>query len=159
MYDVESYGHARPNHTELPKVAIWVLLADRLLTRSGGKGRAGGLRRVSERRHARNDTRYGQVSAVNPLQMQYVYIYIYIRFYMLYIPIPSYTILYHPIPSYTILYHLLPSYTILNPSYNHRWSSLAARQRFLDKPISQCVSQHSWSYRGATQLPLWRARG
>jgi hypothetical protein len=45
MYDVESYGHARPNHTELPTAAIWVLLADRLLTRSGGKGRAGGLRR------------------------------------------------------------------------------------------------------------------
>ena len=112
MYDVESYGHARPNHTELPKVAIWVLLADRLLTRSGGKGRAGGLRRVSERRHARNDTRYGQVSAVNPLQMQYVYIYT--------LDSICYIYLYHPIPSYTILYHLLPSYTILNPSYNHR---------------------------------------
>ena len=82
------------------------------ITNSGDMGSASGQtahskrwkgkgRWTAERRHARNDTRHGQVSAVNPLQMQYIYIY---TKYVIY----TYTILYHPIQSSTILYHLIP---------------------------------------------------
>ena len=78
------------NHMDMPDPTIQNYQQTAHSKRWKGKGRW-----TAERRHARNDTRQGQVSAVNPLQMQYIYIRIYI---MLYIPIPSYTILYHLLP-------------------------------------------------------------